>query len=218
MTSDSSELKSAVEYLEVMQPLRRGTLYRCRICGQPWHLNANGRWMSIVPEDRLPLIRAWDSAPIKLPDAVTTKLEEIGSTLADQYFGGEFVETPCGVVLHTGDRIDLAIVSIQQDAPVEEWRDYRLGSEIADVYPSPFALPLEVRRASAEANERAMGFAPSLIVMPDGQRFTLNGPTHFLTEPGYRAPEARICAEDIGFSELPPIASQQDAIHFVADC
>lgn len=76
----------------------------------------------------------------------------------------------------SGERIDTAIVSLQRDAPVEHWRPARLASEIAEVYPSPYALPLDVCIAGAGAPERAMGFSPSLIEMPDGKRFTLNGP------------------------------------------
>lgn len=220
MMHGSSETRATVKSLEVMMPLRRGILYQCRACNQPWHLDGGSRWMTIVPRERMPLIRAWNEAPIMLSRTVTQKLAGIGCIRAVHVNGGDLMETPCGVLTHSGERIDLAFVAIQKDAPVEEWRTYRLGSEIADVYPSPYALPLDVREAGAAAQERAMGFAPSLIVMPDGQSFTLNGRTSFLTEPGYRAPEARISSggiDDNALSKLPPIASGQDVVRFVAD-
>lgn len=207
-----------METLRLDRPLRYGALYRCRACARPWHLNRAEDKMSIVPEDGLELVLAWNEAEIMLSHAVLAVLVEIGRTSPDIYGNGrEYVETPCGVVTHSGERVDVAIVSIQRDAPVEEWRPCRLASEIAEVYPSPFALPLEVRLATTRAEEVGMGFAPSLIVMPDGRRFLLNGTTNFISQPGYRAVDARHNASTFDRNDTPLLAATPPVTWFVAD-
>lgn len=207
-----------MESLQADRPLRYGTLYRCLACARPWHLNGAGNRMTIVPEGRLELVLAWNAAEIMLPDAVLEALGEIGPTPPDIYGNRrDYVEIPCGVLTRSGERVDVAIVSIQQDAPVDEWRPSRLGSEIASVYPSPLALPLEVRLACTEAPERAMGFAPTLIEMPDGKRFTLNGTPDFLNVPGYRAADARTRGYPDQIQNLPDLPETPQRIYFIAD-
>lgn len=203
---------------EPWQDLRYGSLFRCRACARPWHLDGAGEMMTIVPEGRLDLILEWSRAEIILPANVLGTLGEIGPTPPDHYGNGrEYAETPCGVVTRRGERIDAAIVSIQRDAPVEEWRPSRLASELADAYPSPYALPLDVRLASTQADEVRMGYAPSFIELPDGKRFTLNWSTNFLDEPGYRAADARVCQDRIDVYRAPPLARSPAIVYFVAD-
>lgn len=174
--------------------------------------------MTVLPEGRLELVLAWNRAEILLADRVLETLAEIGPTPPD-IFGNnrQYVQIPCGVATKAGERIDAAIVSLQHSAPIEDWRTYRLGSEITEIYPSQFTLPLDVRLASTQAEEIAMGFAPSLIVMPDGRRFTLNGTTNFLDQPGYSAAEARIDPQPFSRGNMPASARDRPVLYFVAD-
>lgn len=214
----SPDQRRRLDAFEPWQALRHGSLYRCTACARPWHLDGAGEMMTIVPDGRLDLILAWSRAEIMLADDALEALGEIGPTPPDVYGnGGDHVEIPCGVVTRSGERIDAAIVSIQRDAPVEEWRVSRLASEIASVYPSPLALPLDVRLATTRADELRMGFAPTLIAMPDGRRFMLNWTANFIAEPGYRAADARYCGDPIDIRQLPDLAAAPPITYFVAD-
>jgi len=201
------------------ETLRHGALYRCCVCSRLWHLDAAGLMMSVVSEDRLPLVRAWSQAPIRLPEAVQSVLEAIGETPPDIYGSGAgYVQTPCTVITKAGERVDLAIVSRQEGAPIEPHRPPRLASDIAEVRPSPFALPLAVRQATARAEELRTGFAPTLIEMPDGARFALNFTQHFLTGTRYDAGSARLAPAAEGVPRLPqPVRAPEGVVYFIAD-
>jgi hypothetical protein len=63
-----------------------------------------------------------------------------------------------------------------------------------------------------------MGFSPSLIEMPDGKRFVLNGMTSFMAEQGYRAGDARVAIGNyFGEDPSPAFAREPAIIYFVID-
>ena len=113
----------------------------------------------------------------------------------------------------------MAMICIQPEAPVEDDMRFRLGTEIARAYESPFALPAVVRWVSSRAAEMRMGFSPTLIEMPDGRRFVMNGLTSFMLENGYDAREARLTGGDFFDEEPPPalIKKPKDVVYFIFD-
>lgn len=199
------------------QDLRRGRLYRCKICNQCWHLDGNNQRLTHVADERLPLVLQWGKQPIVLPARLAKVLDEISSTPPDIYGNGSNQRiTPCTIETKSGECFQFAIVCIQQDAPVfDEW-NIRLASEIVEISPSPFALPRDVRMASAQAEENRMGYSPSLIEMPDGRQFILNGRTNFMNEPAYKAADARI-ARHLRGNSTPSLVSTPDITYFIAD-
>jgi hypothetical protein len=111
------------------------------------------------------------------------------------------------------------MICIQPEAPVEDDVQFRLGTEIARAYESPFALPAVVRWVSSRANERRMGFSPTLIEMPDGRRFVMNGLTSFMVAKGYDARDARLTGGDYFDEDPRPALVQQlqDVVYFIFD-
>lgn len=199
--------------------LRRGSLYRCNVCDEAWHLDGAEQTITHVHSLRLPLVLEWDQQPIALAKEVEVQLERIGPTPPDVYGNwGDKRVTPCKVITTEGEEVDPAMVCVQLDAPVQDYLKTRLGSEIARVSNSSFALPLEVRLETSRAHEMRMGFSPSLIEMPDGKRFVLNGMTSFMDEPGYDAATARVTKGNY-FTERPsPSFPQNPAItYFIVD-
>lgn len=173
--------------------LRYGTLYRCKYCGQSWYLHGSPAFMSAVPANRLPLIKRWNENPILLSAHHRSQLEAIGATPPDLYGNGsEFHETPCSVTTLDGERIETAMVSEQLHAPFEEERSCRLATEIAELVPSPYALPLEVRVDCSKAEEVRMGFSPTLVLLPNGEVLELNGRNSFLVQGDCRAADVKL--------------------------
>jgi hypothetical protein len=208
-----------VSVFVLSEQLRSGKLYRCTVCQRPWHLDGDGYMMSCVQEERVPLIQSWNEAEIWLGPEVAKKLDAIGRTPPDVYGNGrQYFRTPCGVLTKAGERIDLAIVSLQHQVPFEPYMRYRLGSEITDVYASPFALPLPVRVATSKAREAGQGFAPTPIEMPGGRAFVLNCQPEFLVQDGCRASEARLLGHYPEHSRKADVISRPDDVtYFIAD-
>lgn len=198
--------------------LRHGALYECASCGQRWYLYGQPAIMNIVPRQRLELIERWNAQPITLQQEHLDQLLAIGQTPPYPYgISRQCQETPCSVTTSDGEQIDLAIVSLQRHAPFEESRNYRLGSEIATVRPSPHALPLAVRIASSRADEVRMGFSPTVIDLPDSGLLALNGRASFLLWPGCNSPEVVVSSRKVDWSSPPAVYREPKAVCFVAD-
>lgn len=222
---DFAQERGSAEDLDRVAPfvpwkdLRRGTLFRCNVCGQVWHLDGGGQIMTHVADERLPLVLQWNEEPIALTEDLQARLEQIGPTPPDVY--GNWSDrrvTPCRVATITGEVVDPAMVCVQLEAPIQVGMDFRLGNEVADVTESEFALPLDVRLASSRAEEMRNGFSPSLIQMPDGNRFVLNGMTSFMAEQGYKAGDARTALGNYFGEDPPPAFVREPAVtYFVVD-
>ncbi|MDO9474222.1 MAG: hypothetical protein Q7J28_14300 [Caulobacter sp.] len=176
--------------------------------------------MTYVNDGRIELVLAWDAAPITLPPDLVHIVQQIGPTPPDVYGNGrERRVTPCAVETSSGEIFERAMICVQADAPVEDHMQFRLGSEIASIHESAFALPAEVRRASSLAPEMRMGFSPTLIEMPDGRRFVMNGMTSFMLVDGYAAKDAQVTNGSY-FQENPPpafIETPKDIVYFIVD-
>jgi hypothetical protein len=209
-----------IAFFAQWKELRRGTLYHCRICDEVWHLDGKAEQMTHVSSERQPLVLEWDREETAVPSDISEMVERIGPTPPDVY-GNEQDRriTPCKVVTRSGEVFETAMICVQLDAPVQDHMLFRLGSEIAEVSASAFALPREVREASSRAQEMRMGFSPTLIEVPDGKRFVMNGMTSFMVEPGYEASDARLI-DGSYFSEDPPpriVGTPTNLVYFIFD-
>ena len=202
------------------QKLRRGQFFRCGVCNEVWYLDAGPGNLTHVQPERLPLVLAWSENAITLSAANLAIVDSIGPTPPDVYGNGrERRVTPCQVTTHAGERFDKAFICVQADAPVASHINFRLGSEIADVKESPFALPRAVREASSRAYEIRMGYSPTLIEMPGGAKFIMNGMTSFMAVPGYEASQARLASGGDMTLEAAPrfVETPDDVVYFIMD-
>lgn len=215
---ENPKIRHSLGTFEPVQKLRWGRLFKCKACNQPWYLDEYGLMNSVL-RDRLSLIYEWNAHAIFLLPKHICELEHIGRTPPDSYGNGsQFHETPCGVVTKSGEQIDLAIISRQKHAPFEGYRQYRLASEVDEIYMSPYALPLPVRIATAMADEIHMGFSPTLIELPGGELVVLNWRQNFFVREGYKASEVILAEHKHGIKAPPEIYSlSKNVIYFVAD-
>src|SRR5215213_6407468 len=139
-TSDP-EIGSVVDALIFHKGLRVGSLYRCRECGSLWHLNGAEQWMTAVPKGREKLIDQWNAGAIHLGHDQSQMLHQIGANAPSFLgIGSEAEDTPCAVMCRSGETIEFAIVTRQAEAPVHDWREYRLATEIVEISESSYAL------------------------------------------------------------------------------
>lgn len=197
----------------VTQVLRNGKLYECSSCRKPWYLDRAHGWLNAIEPKQASVLLEWSSQKVVVPAPLREILNEIGGT--PPYYYGHVNDDrayPCGVVTRAGERMDIAIVRVSGDFPF--WcRTARLVKEIAGIYPSPFALPLDIRVATANARETRMGLAPTPIEMPDGRYFVLNYSPEFLVCPGYAAADARL-ADAVPSGITPEIINSPEGLTY----
>ena len=198
--------------------LRIGHIYDCRRCDAAWYLWPEWPFKEPLDPTALPLIEVWNAAPVTLDAEMRVTLKAIGASPTHPTPRNR--ETPCAVTTVSGEYFPCAILRQQNYAPY--WisgKEWRLATEIAELGPSPYALPLEVRTSTFYAPEIQKNYRPTLIVMPDGHYFEGEGPEVFMVHSHYDAATARVAdsqalppGETAGYVPLP-----KEVVRFVAD-
>lgn len=180
-SGSNTDLSIIAAQLRHIKSLKFGELYQCKTCQGHWYLDANGLMMKRVPKERVSLLHTWDAARIAPPTEMTNALRDIGGTESDRYGNGKgSIKFPCAIETVDGGSFDLALVLITKEPPIADWqKTVLLGGEVRAISPSSYALPIDVRLATLDADEVRMGFAPTVIESRDGHRFVVNWANDF---------------------------------------
>ncbi len=174
--------------LKFVELLKFGHLYQCSKCGQSWFLHEHKHWLHRIRNDHLPLVRHWNQKCLTVGDSVLSILASIGGV---EDFYEDYIAVPCSVQNMSGQQHEKAMVLVSKQPPFgwHERQKVHWANEVAAVSASPFALPLDVRRASSEKSEEAMGFAPVGVVDKKGTEYTLGHESHFFDRNGIKGEE-----------------------------
>lgn len=177
--------------LAKVREMRIGTVYHCPKCDVHFHISPDDAERMIIPAADSPLVAEWNAAPLTLQPEDQALLIQIGASPTHPSPSNR--ETPCAVTTKSGEHFPCAIVREQAYPPCHySAHPLRLGSEIANVEPSPYALPLKVRRSTASPAEVYKNVYESEIVMPDGTWLSGGGSEIFLVDPDYDATTAMV--------------------------
>ena len=214
-----SDLPNVKEDFVHLKPMKSGELYECKVCSAKWYVDGDGILAHFINASQLPSLMAWDNSKVDLTAEQRSTLHKIGNTSSDTHGNSsQYEEYPCTVETTDGEKIDIAVVSIQLTAPLRRSQNSRLASDIKSIEPSPYALPLNVRQATCEAEEVAMDFAPTLITLSNGEKRILNWTQHFLMIPGVDASATKVCSDAYNYKNMPEEYRLEDEIiYFVAD-
>lgn len=174
--------------LKFVELLKFGHLYQCSKCGQSWFLHEHKHWLHRIRNDHLPLVRHRNQKCLTVGDSVLSILASIGGV---EDFYEDYIAVPCSVQNMSGQQHEKAMVLVSKQPPFgwHERQKVHWANEVAAVSASPFALPLDVRRASSEKSEEAMGFAPVGVVDKKGTEYTLGHESHFFDRNGIKGEE-----------------------------
>lgn len=171
------ELRLVRRALQPGDALKIGRLYTCEQCQRAWWLDAAEQFVHAIPAQRLELIKRWNAADLTPSSAIRSVLDQIGGLSAD-YYGNwsDFLRFPARAITTDGREIDPVIVVLLRRPPLDAfWHASLLLNEIAELHPSEYALPLDVRQAALDAQEVRMSFTPTRVEATNGARFVLNG-------------------------------------------
>lgn len=184
--------------LRLVEPWKFGTLYNCSFCGRSWFQTDDKKRIDLIQERLLPLSHYWNQTSLSVDAAHLHKLAHIGGTHNPYY---QYIGVPCSVRNASGQRHDKALVMFGRQPPYFWYRPEAVhwAGEIVEVAASPYTLPLEVRRATFEKQEIAMGFATVGIVDPQGCEYTLSCQSYFFDWKGVRGEEIRLSGRQKGW-------------------
>lgn len=177
--------------LRPVESWKFGHLYQCSRCGRQWFLHEHKQRIGRIHDDLHPLAHYWNQHRLTVDAEILDALANIGG-VADYY--RDTIAIPCSVQDVSGRLYEKAIVLVSRQPPYFWYKPQMIhwADSLSSVAQSPFALPLDVRRASAEKREESMGFAPVGIVDKQGHEYTLISVSRFFDWQGIRGEEIRL--------------------------
>jgi len=189
-----SEFAPYAVSLQEQRPLKSGHLFKCGACGQKWWLSPERETMTLVPRDRLMLLEQWSSQDLTLSPGLSAKVRSIGATPAHRLATRkDHAEVPCRVRTLGGEDLDKCLIVLGTHPPLgPSPKAPRLATEIADILPSPFALPHKVRLATTRSGPDPKGHAPTWVLDPQGKPLLLDWVVNFLYHRGLEGSAVRL--------------------------
>jgi hypothetical protein len=139
----------------------------------------------------MPLVRHWNQSNLNIEDSALSILSTIGG-VQDYYKG--YISIPCSIQNVAGLQHYKSLILVSKQPPFRWHEQQKIywAQDIDTVSPSPFALPIDVRRASSEKKEEAMGFAPVSVLDKKGTEYTLGCESQFFDHNGIKGEEIRL--------------------------
>lgn len=173
-------------------PVKMGFEYHCARCGNIWFLSSNRKRIKRI--QNIDLYQSWKSRDVVPSLQQTEQLRGIGG-ISDYY--NEVLYFPCETVDGNNVRYEKCIILISK-VPCAKWPKQELVSLLAPdvvIRPSKYALPIEIRLASMNAPDKAMGYAPICVVSQDGIEYTISAQMHFFRHKNTYGPSLRLKAD-----------------------
>jgi hypothetical protein len=202
------------QFIEI-QPIvawKFGHLYQCSRCSCYWFLPEHKQYIARIHDNLLPLAHHWNQTPLTLNSLLLSALTKIGGVEGSK----DCIAIPCAVKNVSGEYHDKAIVLISKQPPyfwynpqIVHWAD-----ELVAINPSPFALPIDVRRASSQKREISMGFAPVGVVDNKGTEYTLPCESRFFDSNNVKGEEVSLSGREKKWKKT-VLPSPAKAFYFV---
>jgi hypothetical protein len=180
LTNKDGHLAALAKHLVYLRPVKFGKLYQCPKNRLYWYLEDSTQRITQVPAVCENVFLSWCEHWLKLSFEQIAALREIGGIERDHYGNGAGeIKVPCKITRADGVVFDPAIVLVTNLPPMHEQRPNQILGRPDDlIEPSDYALPLDVRMATARAEEIRMGFMPTRISTKNGQNYILLGTQH----------------------------------------
>ncbi len=215
------KLHALFDQLKQVKNLKFGQLYICHNCGLNWVLDDERYVMTRVPNDRRDILNEWNENQLSIEPEHLQILDAIGGTAPRYCMGHDgVIAIPCAISLHSGERIDPAVVWITKRPPIDDFISrIRLFRDISTVEASRFALPVDVRCATVLAQEVSMGFSPTRVVTTNGTPYVLHWATSLFHQDGITGSEIHLSTKPFRKDESISIAEADStyATYFFAD-
>jgi hypothetical protein len=193
----------------------------CPKCAREWLLSRYGENNETVDLSKL---RAeskadfdfWAENELYPTEKQLKSLAKIGGLNGDIYGNGkDYIDVPCKVRLKDGQEKDFCIVRFSKNMPeaVIDNQGFFWITAVAEITPSVYALPYDVRYESSQAQEQTNSYAPTLITAPYGKVYGLNWTNQFFATEKYTGAKFKLYKEPHEYlSNVPEDKLGHDAI------
>lgn len=198
--------------LSKVQDIKSGSIYQSRCCDSRWYLD-QGVFMYLLTPYREEVLKRWVSRDLRVPDRLRFILNGIGYAKFSELYN-ESRDYPCAIKFKDGTENHFCIVNLTTLPPDfdpigKSNLRFRYMDEVADVFPSKYALPQFIRNVTMDGwkLEVRMGCYASTYVKIGTHIYEVPAFQSFVPIEIFEKPSIVSASEleSLGFYEISPI-------------
>jgi hypothetical protein len=149
-----------------------------------------------VMDGQIEILKKWAEKNLIINHSLRDRIEHLG--FSENWDGSKVV--PSKVRLNNGQEFDFATIRISKAPPIgaffENFQNIFFIDEVESIYQSRYGLSMEIRHESTKAEERRMGFYPTVLKTTDNKKVVINGPSLFFNTNGITGANLTLARED----------------------
>ena len=182
-----SSIKSTVEIGGI-------NIYECEKCKTQFFKREN--MYERIIDGQIEFLKKWTETDLVCPDNLRKEIGKIGYT--DDWNSNKIV--PCKIELNNGQSYDFTTIKFSNEPPLGHYfstfKNIFLIDEIKNVSESEYGIYLEIRKEAEKAEERRMGFYPTVLKSKEDKKVVLNGLSIFFNSDNIKGSELKLANEE----------------------
>ena len=183
-----------ISRIEKEQEIGGIEIFKCQKCSTQFY--KEGNMFNKIMDGQIDTLKRWTNKTLKTDDSLKKKIDEIG--FSENWDGSKVA--PAKILLNNGKEFDFATIRITKTPPIgaffDNFENLFFIDEVESIDKSQFGLSSEIRNEANKAEERRMGFYPTVLKTNDGKRIVVNGTSLFFNSNGIKGEQLILAKED----------------------
>ena len=163
--------------IELEEKIGNTQTYKCSICKSDFY--KEGEMFQKFANGQIRTLKEFNSLNLELSDKLKVELNSIG--LSDDWNMNKIA--PAKVRLKNGETYNFATIRISKNPPIgyyfDHFKEVIFIDKVESIEKSEFGLSIEIREKAKNAEERRMGFYPTVLETNNGKKIVINGQSLF---------------------------------------
>lgn len=174
-------------------------IYKCQKCTTQFYINGN--MYEKIFDGQIELLKKWSEINLVCPESLKKEIEKIG--LTNDWNLSRIA--PCKIELNNGEKFEFTTIKFSNEPPLGHhyttFKNIFFIDEIKNISESDFGISLEIRNKAEKAEEKRMGFYPTILKNKQGKKIALNGISMFFNSEQIKGSELKLANEEWNHKE-----------------
>lgn len=174
-------------------------IYKCEKCNTQFYINGN--MYERIIEGQIELLKMWSEKNLNCTDNLKGQIEKIG--LTNDWNLSRIA--PCKIELINGEKFEFATIKFSNQPPLgyhySTFKNILFIDEVKNISESEYGISLRIRNKAEKAEEKRMGFYPTILKNKEDKKVALNGISLFFNSYKIKGSELELANEEWNHKE-----------------
>ena len=174
-------------------------IYKCEKCDTQFYIKEN--MYERIIDGQIELLKKWSEKNLVCPVNLKAEIEKIG--LTNDWNLSRIA--PCKIELNNGQKFEFTTIKFSNQPPLgyhySTFNNIFFIDEVKIITESEYGISLSIRNKAENAEEKRMGFYPTILKTKEGNKIALNGISLFFNSYEIKGSELELANEEWNHKE-----------------